>query len=75
MSAEKSERINVSLNPDAIEAMELLQERTGLKKVELVNRALMLMEFVESEMRQGREVTVHNPRRPGEPGQRIKLFF
>lgn len=75
MSDEKPERINVALTPDACEAMNLLQERTDLKKVDLVNRALMLLEFVESELRKGRELKVHNPRRPAEPDQRIKLFF
>lgn len=75
MSGERTDRINVVLTADAVEAMEVLQERTGLKKVDVVNRAIMLLEFVEGELRQGRELLVHNPRRPAEQSQKVKLFF
>lgn len=71
----KNERVNVVLGQDAVEAMERLQERTDMKKVDVINRGIVLLEFVQEELRQGREVLVHNPHRPGEPGQRIKLFF
>lgn len=73
--AGKSERVNVVLGQDAVEAMERLQERTDMKKVDVINRGIVLLEFVEEELRQGREVLVHDSRRPGEPGQRMKLFF
>ena len=75
MSDKKTDRINVVLTRDAVEAMELLQERTGLKKVDVVNRAITLLEFVEGEMSKGRELRVHNPRRPAEQDQLVKLFF
>lgn len=75
MSSERTDRINVVLTPAAVEAMSLLQERTGMKKVDVVNRAITLLEFVEGELSQGRELLVHNPRRPAEQSQKVKLFF
>lgn len=75
MSPEKPERLNVVLTQDAADSMEILQERTGLKKVDLVNKGIMLLEFVEGELRQGREVIVRDPSCPDDPEQRFKLFL
>ena len=48
-----ADRVNVALIAEAVEALAKLQERTGLKKVDLVNRALLIYEFVDSELRAG----------------------
>jgi len=42
-----AERITVSLIPKAVADLQRLQDRTGLSKTNLVNRAIMLYEFVD----------------------------
>jgi hypothetical protein len=66
-----AERITVSLIPEAAEALEKLLERTGLKKVDLVNRALTIYQFIDAERRAGNELVL---RRPDGQEQLIKIF-
>jgi hypothetical protein len=55
------ERVNVALIADSAAALGKLQARTGLKKVDIVNRAVQLYEFLEAEMREGKELVVRDP--------------
>ncbi|MGW4214025.1 hypothetical protein ACWEIJ_38990 [Lentzea sp. NPDC004789] len=54
------ERVNVALIADSAAALGKLQQRTGLKKVDIVNRAVQLYEFVEAQMREGKELVVRD---------------
>jgi hypothetical protein len=54
------ERVNVALIADSAAALGKLQQRTGLKKVDIVNRAVQLYEFLEAQMREGRELVVRD---------------
>jgi hypothetical protein len=53
-------RVNVALIAEAVDALAKLQERTGLKKVDLVNRALLVYEFVDAELKAGKQVLVRD---------------
>jgi hypothetical protein len=65
------ERLNVALIAESVTALAKLQDRTGLKKVDLVNRALAIYEFVDAELRHGNEIVI---RRPGGLEQLVKIF-
>ena len=54
------ERVNVALIADSVTALGKLQARTGMKKVDIVNRAVQLYEFLEAQMREGRELVVRD---------------
>jgi hypothetical protein len=54
------ERVNVALIADSAAALGKLQARTGMKKVDIVNRAVQLYEFVEAQMREGNELVVRD---------------
>ncbi|MEU4806872.1 hypothetical protein [Actinosynnema sp. NPDC023587] len=79
MSTERSaerpavvDRVNVALIAEAVEAIGKLQERTGLKKVDLVNRALLIYEFVDAELRAGNQVVLRDPEGRD---QLVKIFL
>jgi len=54
------DRVNVALIIESAEAMEKLRKRTGLKKVDIVNRALQLYEFIDAEIRAGKKLVVRD---------------
>ncbi|MEU0535684.1 hypothetical protein [Amycolatopsis tolypomycina] len=54
------DRVNVALIAEAVEALAKLQERTGLKKVDLVNRALLVYEFLDAELKAGKQVLLRD---------------
>jgi hypothetical protein len=54
------ERITVALIPKAAADLQRLQEKTGLGKTDVVNRAISLYEFVDEKIREGREVLVRD---------------
>ena len=56
-----SERITVALIPKAADDLQRLQERTGLSKTDLVNRAISLYEFIDAQLREGREILIRDP--------------
>ena len=60
-----ADRITVALIPKVGEDLQRLQDRTSLSKTDLVNRAITLYEFIDAQMREGRDVTV----RDGETGE------
>ncbi|MEO3807867.1 hypothetical protein ABGB17_02565 [Sphaerisporangium sp. B11E5] len=53
-----AERITVGLVPRVAEQLQKLQESTGLSKTDLVNRAISVYEFLETEAAQGNDVMV-----------------
>ena len=62
-SAQRSatvERITVALIPKAGEDLQRLQDRTALSKTDLANRAITLYEFVDAQLRAGRDVLVRD---------------
>jgi hypothetical protein len=66
------DRVNVALIAEAVDALAKLQERTGLKKVDLVNRALLVYEFVDAELKAGNQVLVRDP---DGRDQLVKIFL
>jgi hypothetical protein len=56
-----SERITVALIPKAVGDLQSLQERTGLSKTDLTNRAISLYEFIDKLIREGKEVLIRDP--------------
>lgn len=56
-----ADRITVALIPKASEDLQRLQDRTGLSKTDLANRAISLYEFIESQFQAGRELLVRDP--------------
>jgi len=56
-----AERITVALIPKASEDLERLQDRTGLAKTDIVNRAISLYEFINAQLGEGNELLVRMP--------------
>jgi hypothetical protein len=54
------ERITVALIPKASDDLQRLQERTGLSKTDIANRAITLYEFIDEQLRAGRDVLVRD---------------
>lgn len=69
------ERLNVALTPSAIKAIARLQQRTGRKKGDLVNNALLVLDFIQDEIDKGNEILTQNPTDPNAEAKRFKLFF
>jgi hypothetical protein len=65
------ERVNVALVEQAARAIAKLQERTGLKKVDIVNRALAIYEYIDAEIQAGNELVIRDPKGSE---QRLKIF-
>jgi hypothetical protein len=64
-------RVNVALVRAGADALHALRDRTGLKKVDIVNRALQVYEFVDAEMRAGKDLLV---RAPNGDIERVKIL-
>jgi hypothetical protein len=60
-----ADRITVALVPKAGEGLQHLIDRTGLSKTDLVNRALILYEFIDAQQADDRELLLRN-RKTGE---------
>jgi len=69
---QSTERITVALIPKAASDLQSLQERSGLSKTDLVNRAIALYEFIDAQLREDKEVLIRDP--AGET-QRVHLFL
>lgn len=67
------ERITVSLIPGAAADLQSLQDRSGLSKTDLVNRAISLYEFIDAQLREGKEVLIRDPAK--NETQRVHLFL
>lgn len=51
-------RVNIALVEESGRALLRVQERTGLKKVDLVNRAIQLYDFLAEELSGGRQLVI-----------------
>ena len=54
------DRITVALIPKASEDLQRLQDRTSLSKTDIANRAITLYEFIDSQLRSGRDVLIRD---------------
>jgi uncharacterized protein (DUF342 family) len=54
------DRITVALIPKAAEDLQRLQDRTSLSKTDIANRAITLYEFIDAQMRAGRDVLIRD---------------
>jgi hypothetical protein len=57
---EVAERITVALVRQAAEGLQQLRNRTNLSKTDITNRALTLYEFIDAQLRAGREVLIRD---------------
>jgi hypothetical protein len=55
-----AERITVALVAKAAEDLHRTQERTGLSKTDIVNRALTLYEFIDRKLANGSELVLRD---------------
>jgi hypothetical protein len=55
------ERITVALIPKAAADLQHLQDRSGLSKTDIANRAISLYEFFDAQLREGKEVLIRDP--------------
>ncbi len=53
-----ADRITVALIPQASDDLQRLQDRTGLSKTDIANRAIILYEFIDSQLKAGRDLIV-----------------
>jgi hypothetical protein len=58
--AAPAERITVALIPKVSTYLQRLQERTSLSKTDLANRAITLYEFIDAQLRAGRDLIVRD---------------
>lgn len=65
-------RVNIALVRESAKALLKLQQETGLKKVDIVNRAIQLYDFIASELKDDRQVVVR-----GDDGSEVlvKIFM
>ena len=54
------DRITVALIPKAGEDLQRLQDRTSLSKTDIANRAITLYEFIDAEIRAGRDILIRD---------------
>jgi hypothetical protein len=54
------DRITVALIPKAGEDLQRLQDRTSLSKTDITNRAITLYEFIDAQMRAGRDILIRD---------------
>ncbi len=58
-----AERITVALVPKAGEDLQRLVDRTSLSKTDITNRAITLYEFIDAQLRAGRDVLIRDNER------------
>lgn len=56
-----ADRITVALIPTAAEDLQRLVERTRLSKTDITNRAITLYEFIDTQLRAGRDLLIRDP--------------
>jgi hypothetical protein len=54
------DRITVALIPKAGDDLQRLQDRTSLSKTDIANRAITLYEFIDAQMRAGKDVLIRD---------------
>src|SRR5262249_21784723 len=55
-----AERVTVALIPKVAAELQRLQDRTSLSKTDLANRAITLYEFMDAQMREGRDLLIRD---------------
>lgn len=55
-----ADRITVALIPQAAGDLQQLQDRTGLSKTDIVNRAISLYDFINTQLREGRDLLIRD---------------
>lgn len=55
-----AERLTFALVPKTSADLHRLQERTGLSKTDIANRAISLYEFIDTQLTTGREVLIRD---------------
>jgi hypothetical protein len=55
-----ADRITVALIRQASDDLQRLQDRTGLSKTDLTNRAIILYEFIDSQLKAGKDLIVQD---------------
>ena len=53
-------RITVTLTPRAGDSLRRLQDRTGLSKTDIANRAIILYEFIQDQAAAGADIVLRN---------------
>jgi hypothetical protein len=56
------DRVTVALIPKASDDLQRLQDKTGLSKTDIVNRAISLYEFFETQLDAGNDLIVRDPK-------------
>lgn len=56
------DRVTVALIPKASDDLQRLQDKTGLSKTDIVNRAISLYEFFETQLEAGNDLIVRDPK-------------
>jgi hypothetical protein len=56
----RAERITVALIPQAAEDLRRLLDRTSLSRTDITNRAITLYEFIDGQIRKGRDVLLRD---------------
>ena len=54
------DRITVALIPEAGEDLQRLQDRTGLSRTDIVNRAITLYEFIDAQQQAGYDLILRD---------------
>ena len=67
-----TDRITVALIPQAAEDLQHLQDQTGLSKTDIVNRAISLYDFVNTQQGEARDLLVRD--KDAEETQVIRLI-
>ena len=60
-----TERITVALIPRVVDDLQSLQDRLGLSKTDITNRAISLYEFIDTQLHDGMELLIRD-RKTGE---------
>jgi hypothetical protein len=68
-----TERITVALIPRVVADLQHLQDRTGLSKTDLVNRAISLYEFIDEQIQADQDLLLRN-RKSGDT-QLVRLIM
>ena len=59
---DRTERITVALVTKASEDLQRLQDRSGHSKTDIVNRAITAYEFLDAQLRAGKDLLVKDPK-------------
>jgi hypothetical protein len=54
------ERLTVALVGDAVRALSRIRDRSGLKKVDILNRAIVVYDFIDAELRDGKQIVLRD---------------